>query len=65
VYEIVEWLAALMFGGDLGQAYLGTQGDIWDAQSDMALAGIGSLAVLAAAGLAYLTGSLLRDLLGA
>ena len=49
LYEIVEWLAALVFGGDLGQAYLGTQGDIWDAQFDMALAGIGSLAVLAVA----------------
>lgn len=49
LYEIVEWLAALVFGGDLGQAYLGTQGDIWDAQFDMALAGAGSLAVLAMA----------------
>ncbi|MQX51773.1 DUF2238 domain-containing protein [Alcanivorax sediminis] len=43
LYEIMEWVAALLFGGDLGQAYLGTQGDIWDAQKDMALAGLGSL----------------------
>lgn len=42
VYELVEWGAALLFGGDLGQAYLGTQGDIWDAQKDMALAALGA-----------------------
>ena len=41
VYELVEWAAALAFGGGLGAAYLGTQGDPWDAQKDMlcALAG--------------------------
>lgn len=43
VYELVEWLAALRFGGDLGTAYLGTQGDPWDAQKDMALAALGSV----------------------
>jgi putative membrane protein len=32
----------MVFGGDLGQAYLGTQGDIWDGQKDMALALSGS-----------------------
>ena len=42
VYELIEWGAALVFGGDLGQAYLGTQGDIWDAQKDMALAALGT-----------------------
>jgi len=42
VYELVEWAAAVTFGGDLGQAYLGTQGDPWDAQKDMALAALGS-----------------------
>lgn len=41
-YELVEWAAALMFGGDLGVAYLGTQGDVWDAQKDMLLASLGS-----------------------
>ena len=49
IYELVEWGAAAVFGGDLGQAYLGTQGDIWDAQRDAALAaagaGIGVVAV--------------------
>jgi putative membrane protein len=41
VYELIEWGAAVGFGGDLGVAYLGTQGDQWDAQKDMALASLG------------------------
>ncbi|NID14618.1 DUF2238 domain-containing protein [Luteibacter yeojuensis] len=44
LYELVEWGAALLFGGDLGQAYLGTQGDVWDAQKDMLMATLGSIA---------------------
>ncbi len=43
MYELIEWAAAEMFGGELGQAYLGTQGDIWDAHKDMALASLGAL----------------------
>ncbi len=43
LFELIEWGAAEMFGGDLGQAYLGTQGDIWDAHKDMALASVGAL----------------------
>jgi putative membrane protein len=46
-YELVEFAAALAFGGELGTAYLGTQGDVWDAQKDMACAVLGT--VLAAA----------------
>jgi putative membrane protein len=42
IYELIEWAAALVFGGDLGVAYLGTQGDVWDAQKDMALASFGA-----------------------
>jgi putative membrane protein len=42
LYETIEWLAALLFGGDLGMAYLGTQGDVWDAQKDTALAALGA-----------------------
>src|SRR4029450_13108384 len=38
LYELIEWAAAVYFGGDLGMAYLGTQGDVWDAHKDMALA---------------------------
>jgi putative membrane protein len=43
LFELLEWAAVLVFGGDLGVAYLGTQGDVWDAQKDMLLAAIGSL----------------------
>jgi putative membrane protein len=43
LYEIVEWSAAEVFGGELGQAYLGTQGDVWDAQKDSALAFAGAV----------------------
>ena len=42
-YELIEAAAAMVFGGDLGQAYLGTQGDAWDAQKDMAAALYGAL----------------------
>ena len=42
IFELIEWGAAELFGGDLGVAYLGTQGDMWDAQKDMALAGLGA-----------------------
>lgn len=52
IYELVEWGAALVFGGELGQAYLGTQGDIWDAQKDMALAALGAAVTVAGYGLA-------------
>lgn len=43
IYELVEWFAASVFAADVGQAYLGTQGDVWDAQKDMFLATLGSL----------------------
>lgn len=43
LYELIEWGAAVNFGGDLGAAFLGSQGDIWDAQKDMALASLGAL----------------------
>jgi putative membrane protein len=43
LFELFEWAAAEIFGGDLGAAYLGTQGDIWDAHKDMALASAGAL----------------------
>lgn len=51
IYELVEWAAAVAFGGDLGVAYLGTQGDPWDAQRDMALATLGSVVAIAWLGL--------------
>jgi putative membrane protein len=43
LYEIVEWQAAEIFGGELGEAYLGLQGDSWDSQKDMALALLGAV----------------------
>jgi len=46
IYEMIEWIAAVLFGGDLGVAYLGTQGDEWDAQKDMALATAGAVTAL-------------------
>lgn len=46
IYELIEWAAAVLLGGELGTAYLGTQGDPWDAQQDMLLATLGSLLAL-------------------
>jgi putative membrane protein len=42
-YELIEAGAAFVFGRDLGIAYLGTQGDVWDAQKDMGCAAAGAL----------------------
>lgn len=47
LYEIFEWLLTVFMAGPDALAYNGQQGDPWDPQKDMALAGIG--AVLAAA----------------
>jgi putative membrane protein len=44
-YELVEWGVAVAIGQD-ADAFLGTQGDPWDTQSDMAMALIGSLVAL-------------------
>ena len=46
IFELFEWAATLMVAPELGDAYLGTQGDQWDAQKDMALATLGSLLVM-------------------
>lgn len=43
VYEIIEMLAAQVTSPELGMAYLGTQGDVWDAQKDMGCAAIGAV----------------------
>jgi putative membrane protein len=43
LYELIEWGAAMTFGSDVGMHYLGSQGDIWDAQKDMAMAALGAL----------------------
>lgn len=42
-YEIMEWLTARNVSPEAGLAFLGAQGDVWDAQKDMLMAGIGAL----------------------
>lgn len=42
IYEIIEWKAAEHVDPSAGLAFLGSQGDIWDAQKDMALALLGA-----------------------
>lgn len=43
LYEVIEWFAARTVDPVAGIAFLGSQGDIWDAQKDMGLAGLGAL----------------------
>ena len=45
-YELIEWGVAVAIGQD-ADAFLGTQGDPWDTQADMATAGVGALVALA------------------
>ena len=45
-WELLEWWVALLVASDVGTAFLGSQGDIWDAQWDMFLALIGAMVVL-------------------
>ena len=43
LYELIEWAVADVFFKAQGDAYLGTQGDIWDAQKDIFLAFLGAI----------------------
>ncbi len=45
-YEIIEWWYAALQGGDAGIEFLGSQGDIWDAQKDMLADTLGAIFVL-------------------
>ena len=45
-YEIVEWWYAVLAGGDVGIEFLGSQGDVWDAQKDMLADTLGALTAL-------------------
>ena len=45
-WELLEWWVALLVASDVGTAFLGSQGDIWDAQWDMFLALLGAMVVL-------------------
>ncbi len=47
-WELLEWWVTLVVAGDVGTAFLGSQGDIWDAQWDMLLALIGGALSLTA-----------------
>jgi putative membrane protein len=51
-YEIIEWAAARTVDPEVGLAYVGAQGDVWDGQKDMTLALAGCLLALLA-GQAY------------
>ncbi len=42
-YELIEWSVADIFFPSQGDAYLGTQGDIWDAQKDIFMAFLGTI----------------------
>ena len=45
-YEALEGVAAVVVSPELGMAFLGTQGDIWDAQKDTALAFVGAIVAM-------------------
>ncbi|MGE4323064.1 MAG: DUF2238 domain-containing protein [Sphingobium sp.] len=49
VYEMFEWLLTIVAAGETADYYNGQQGDVWDAQKDMACAQVGSACALAAA----------------
>jgi len=42
-YEIIEWVYAVLSNPEAGIAYLGSQGDIWDAQEDMLANTLGAI----------------------
>lgn len=52
-WELLEWWTALLAAPDVGTAFLGSQGDVWDAQWDMVLALIGALVTLPALSAAH------------
>ena len=43
VYELIEWWLSIILAGPMAADYNGQQGDIWDAQKDMALAACGAM----------------------
>jgi putative membrane protein len=47
MYEILESWFAKIVGPGLGDAWLGTQGDIWDSQNDMTAAAAGAILCMA------------------
>ncbi|HVU17181.1 MAG TPA: DUF2238 domain-containing protein [Candidatus Didemnitutus sp.] len=59
IYELIEWIAADVVGSDAGNDFLGSQGDPWDSQKDMAMASLGAL--LAMTVIALITWRYKRD----
>lgn len=45
-YEVIEWQYAVIEGGDAGIEFLGSQGDIWDAQKDILADTLGAITSL-------------------
>ena len=45
LYELIEWVTAVS-QGEAAEAFLGTQGDVWDTQKDMATALVGAVVAL-------------------
>jgi putative membrane protein len=45
-YEVLEWAAARVTSPDVGMAYVGAQGDVWDGQKDMLLAFTGAVVAM-------------------
>ncbi|HIE34626.1 MAG TPA: DUF2238 domain-containing protein [Campylobacterales bacterium] len=43
IYEIIEWIAVIIMDADAGLDFVSAQGDVWDAQKDMLLDGIGAI----------------------
>lgn len=58
LFELVEWSIADVFFPAHGKSYVGTQGDVWDAQKDMVVAVLGSILITA---VAYLLKKRARD----
>ncbi len=46
IYEIFEWMAAVTVNPVLAASFYGSQGDVFDTQKDMAMAGLGALSAL-------------------
>ena len=60
LWEIVEWQYAVIDGGDAGAAFLGSQGDVWDAQKDILCDTLGSIC----AAVLFLYGAKWREMFG-
>jgi putative membrane protein len=46
IWEFIEWGSVYVLASEQGQAFLGSQGDVWDAHWDMLLAWVGAMVVL-------------------